>query len=78
MVYLLDRQALTEKLVTVLWLDCHGECVWWYRVDADNELQNLYGWLGRTGGLMSFLEFSDPYSVGETVLEKGAVIDWLG
>jgi hypothetical protein len=53
MVYLIDRQAILEKLVTVMWLDCHGECVWWYRIDADN-LMGLTGWITRTGGLMSF------------------------
>jgi hypothetical protein len=26
--YPLDRQALEEQLVTMLWLDCHGERVW--------------------------------------------------
>lgn len=39
MVYLLDRQALQEKLLTVIWLDNFGECVWWYRVDPDQMLE---------------------------------------
>lgn len=34
----LDRQALEEQLVTVLWLDCHGECVWWDRINAEDML----------------------------------------
>jgi hypothetical protein len=35
-IFLVDRQALLEGLITVLWLDCHGECVWWYRVEPEN------------------------------------------
>ena len=37
MLYLLDRQALEAQLVTVLWLDCHGECVWWARINPDDQ-----------------------------------------
>jgi hypothetical protein len=79
MVYLIDRQALLEKLITVMWLDCHGECVWWYRIKADyDQLMSFTGRLARTGGLMAFLEFADPGMVGEGVLEKGGLINWIG
>jgi hypothetical protein len=78
MVYLVDRQALVEKLVTVMWLDCHGECVWWYRIKADyNDVMSFTGRLARVG-MMGLLEFADPPVADEGVLEKGGLIDWIG
>jgi hypothetical protein len=76
LVYLLDRQALMEKLVTVIWLDCHGECVWWYRIKVDN-LQTLTGWLADTAGLGGMLELAEADDDGERMFEKGRLIDWL-
>jgi len=78
MVYLLDRQALEEKLFTVMWLDNFGECVWWYRIAGEN-LQDLTGWLASTGGLMGMLETADGEEEGKEngVYAKGTVIDWF-
>lgn len=71
-VYLIDKQTLQEKRLTVMWLDCHGECVWWNKIDRDNLLE-LSGDLsdGR-----SILEWS--WSGGDgSQLEKGSLIDWV-
>jgi hypothetical protein len=76
LVYLLDRQALVEKLVTAMWLDCHGECVWWYRIHVDN-LQSLTGWLADTAGLWGMLELAEGDDDGERMFEKGRLIDWF-
>ncbi|KFH45110.1 hypothetical protein ACRE_040910 [Hapsidospora chrysogenum ATCC 11550] len=35
-VYLVDAEALQEELVKVLWLNCHGECVWHNKIAADD------------------------------------------
>jgi hypothetical protein len=43
MIYLVDRQALAEKLVTMMSLDCDGGCVWWYHIELDG-LWSLGGW----------------------------------
>jgi hypothetical protein len=74
MVYLLDRQALMEKLITVMWLDSHGECVWWYRVNAD-DLLSLTGWLSATAGLGGILELADMEDEGGKWVIKGSKID---
>jgi hypothetical protein len=74
MVYLLDRQALVEKLITVMWLDSHGEFVWWYRVDADG-LQSLTGWLSATGGLNGMLVLAGMEDGGGNWVIKGSKID---
>jgi hypothetical protein len=42
--YLIDRDALEEGLVTILWLNCHGECVWHNRVRAEGILEFTGAW----------------------------------
>jgi hypothetical protein len=80
MMYLLDRQALQEKLITILWLDTFGECVWWYRISADGDtLQSLTGHLFATNGLM---EMAETAGEGEeerenSVYAKGSLMDWI-
>ena len=78
MIYLLDRQALEENLITVLWLDNYGECVWWYRVGAD-KLLDLNGWLARKCGLNGMLELADGEEEGEDngVYRKGSLFNWI-
>jgi hypothetical protein len=76
MVYLLDRQALLEELVTVMWLDSYGECVWWYRISVD-DLQSFTGWLSATAGLGGMLELAGLEDEGGLMLVKGAKIDWF-
>jgi hypothetical protein len=77
MLYLLDRQALEDQLVTVLWLDCHGECVWWGRINPDDQGLMLFtGWMSSTCGLSELVnEDSDPKTF---ICEKGTLIDWIG
>jgi hypothetical protein len=76
MVYLLDKQALLEKLVTVMWLDCHGECVWWWRVESGDPLQCMCGWLSE-GGLHVSLQYTDPWDdFAKRVCQKGTLVDW--
>jgi hypothetical protein len=80
MVYLLDRQALQEKLITILWLDNFGECVWWYRVSPHGDtLQSLTGWMFETGGLMGMMEMADGEEEGKEngMYAKGSLIDWI-
>jgi hypothetical protein len=80
MMYLLDRQALQEKLVTILWLDNFGECVWWYRISADGDtLQSLTGHLFATNGLMETMETADKGEEGRenSVFAKGSLMDWI-
>ncbi|CAO2654310.1 Nn.00g110430.m01.CDS01 [Neocucurbitaria sp. VM-36] len=74
-IYLVDRQALEEQLVTVLWLDCHGECVWWYRIKAD-DLLDFSGYLAATAGLTEVSWMDDFEGVGK-VFERGSLIDWI-
>jgi hypothetical protein len=76
LVYMLDRQALMEKLVTAMWLDCYGECVWWYRIEVD-DLETLTGWLSATAGLRGMLELAEGDDNGERMFEKGRLVDWL-
>jgi hypothetical protein len=80
MMYLLDRQALQEKLVTILWLDNFGECVWWYRISADGDtLQSLTGHLFATNGLMETMETAEKGEEGRenSVFAKGSLMDWI-
>ncbi|KAH7091055.1 hypothetical protein FB567DRAFT_263506 [Paraphoma chrysanthemicola] len=71
MIYLIDRQALEEKLITLLWLDAHGECVWWFKLDPENLLE-FAGWMARGAGLMMLAQFDC-----QGVWEKGSLIDWI-
>jgi hypothetical protein len=54
MLNLLDRQALKDQLVTVLWQHCHGECVWWAKLYPDQGLLLFSGWMASTCGLSEF------------------------
>jgi hypothetical protein len=75
-VYLLDRQALMEELITVMWLDSHGECVWWCRMGAD-DLQGLTGLFSTTGGLSGMLELADMDHEGGRWVIKGSEMDMI-
>jgi hypothetical protein len=74
MIYLIDRHALEEKLLTVLWIDCHGEFLWWYKVKTEH-LQSLTGNLSDSGGLWMWADTMEEGIPG--VFEKGALIDWV-
>ncbi|CAJ2512947.1 Uu.00g010660.m01.CDS01 [Anthostomella pinea] len=39
MLYLIDEEALREKLIKILWLDIHGSCVWENRLRPDERLE---------------------------------------
>tara|TARA_R110002003_G_scaffold433_10_gene19767 strand:- start:7881 stop:8336 length:456 start_codon:yes stop_codon:yes gene_type:complete len=72
MIYLLDRQAVEEKLISVLWLDMHGEYVWWYKLDPEHLLE-FAGWMARGAGLMMLAQLEDS----EEIWQKGSLIDWI-
>ncbi|KAF2822788.1 hypothetical protein CC86DRAFT_372602 [Ophiobolus disseminans] len=76
MFYLLDRQALEEGLITVLWLDNFGECVWWYRIHPDQVLEFEGGILSGCG-LDWFVEMADGEEEGveNGYLAKGSLLD---
>jgi hypothetical protein len=75
-VYLLDRQALEEKLVTVMWLDNFGECVWWYRVRPENA--QVFNSKLMYRGLWHVLEMAAGEMEGRVdgVCGKGSVVGW--
>lgn len=78
MVNLLDQQALEEGLVTVMWLDNFGECVWWVRVQPD-DLQSFCRYTKATGGLLGMLNSiwgMEEESI-QSPMVKGIVVDWL-
>ena len=66
--FLLDEEALRERVLKVLWLDTHGTCVWWNRL----ELVDLESFHGRCLRGWSLSEFIDG---GEGMwLPKGCVL----
>ena len=40
--FLVDEEALRERLLKVLWLDAHGFCVWWNKLELV-DLENFHG-----------------------------------
>lgn len=70
---LLDRQALEENLITILWLDCHGEAVWWNKIDPENTLY-LSGFLEVGMNVGELVSLGDGY---ENFMEKGALMEWI-
>jgi hypothetical protein len=70
--YLLDEEALKEKVVKILWLDIHGNCVWRNTIRPDEATS--FESRPRTGGtLWEILDksYNDP-----TLSELGALIEY--
>lgn len=64
-VYLVDTEALEEGMVKVLWLDCHGECVWHNKVRAEEILDLTGAWMATA----SLVEIQEMYAES---MEKGS------
>lgn len=58
LVYLYDEQALREKLVKVMWLDLHGNCVWENKITPDY-MFDLRGLLLQGSGLWEILGMTE-------------------
>jgi hypothetical protein len=65
-VYLVDAEALEEELVKVLWLDCHGECVWHNTIKADDILHLTGGC--HVWSVTEILNFAESMEKGARLL----------
>jgi hypothetical protein len=69
--YLLDEEALREKVVKVMWLDVHGKCVWDFKI---RDLDDFQGPLHR-GLFVSEIIGRYPYSSRPEKWVRGALLD---
>ncbi|EPE27581.1 hypothetical protein GLAREA_04372 [Glarea lozoyensis ATCC 20868] len=60
-VYLIDREALRDKVIKLMWIDIHGNCVWDFSF-PEGDFDDLQGPLNR------------PYFLTE-IISRGAVSD---
>jgi hypothetical protein len=58
-VYLIDREALRDKVIKLMWIDIHGNCVWDFKF-PEEDFDDLQGPLNR------------PYLLTE-IISRGAV-----
>ncbi|KAJ9157948.1 hypothetical protein NKR23_g193 [Pleurostoma richardsiae] len=65
-VYLVDRQALEEGVLKVCWVDTHGVCVWWNKIEPE-------GLLDLTGKWEATCSMAEVVSCAESE-EKGAML----
>ena len=72
MLLLIDEEALREKLVKLLWLDIHGNCVWDNRLRADRMLE-FRGKMFAIGGSLDALYENFPDD--PKVYERGFILD---
>ncbi|KAK1981205.1 hypothetical protein LZ30DRAFT_689361 [Colletotrichum cereale] len=42
--FLVDEQAVKEWLVKLLWLDAHGECLWWNKINSAKVKELTSAW----------------------------------
>ena len=71
--FLLDKEALQRKMLRLIWLDEHGECVWWnwMELDSTQDFEGLRNGLGF--GFNKFIEFADG---DPRYLEKGVLASY--
>ncbi|KAI0487066.1 hypothetical protein F4859DRAFT_468089 [Xylaria cf. heliscus] len=71
MLFLVDEEALRDKLIKVLWLDIHGTCVW------DNRLppEKMLDFKGRMFDGGSLATLSEDFEDDAEVYERGSVLD---
>jgi hypothetical protein len=63
--YIVDREALEEGLVKVIWLDCHGECLWNNKIRPE-------GMLDFTGAWRAMVSLDEILETFTEKSEKGA------
>jgi hypothetical protein len=72
--YLLDREALQKKLLKVIWLDLHGNCIWWnwmVPLGSENFEARWHG-LGK-----GFMQVTELYETHPEYREKGALLSTM-
>ena len=52
--FLIDEEALRERILKVLWLDAHGTCVWWNKLELV-DLESFHGRCLRGWNLCEFI-----------------------
>ncbi|KAI0972270.1 hypothetical protein F4678DRAFT_56212 [Xylaria arbuscula] len=72
MLFLIDEEALRDKLVKVLWLDIHGVCVWDNRLHSDQMLA-FRGQTFDSGGSLAALYENFPDD--PELYKRGLVLD---
>ncbi|KAI0439809.1 hypothetical protein F4803DRAFT_23816 [Xylaria telfairii] len=69
--FLVDEEALRDKLIKVLWLDIHGTCIW------DNRLppEKMLGFKGRMFDGGSLATLSEDFEDDAEMYERSTVLD---
>lgn len=72
--YLLDREAQQKKLAKVIWLDLHGNCIWWNWMIPTGSENFEARWHGLGKGFAQVRELCETHP---EYREKGALLSTM-